>query len=267
MSFLLFPYLNKTISKARKLPDSRDKVFYKAHSSYFAKYPSLSKYAVIPDTFSLIKANVILQSLINKEEIEARAKVYNTSSSLSAPELVPFIYSRLPYVTLKEGEKTRKIYVPFFSNELNEGYSENPALLKDSKFAEARNNPENVFTDPFRALSFALFESPFTDLVKIARDDEQELEAFYHIDTETIFVIDKEGGLEEQIPLFETEDHPRLSKTHLFPRLVALMDFYFAGDRDAFIDALSSSGFISEKTYSYILKQEAKKDGIIEGTK
>lgn len=267
MSFLLFPYLNKTISKARKLPDSRDKVFYNAHSYYFAKYPYLSKYAVIPDTFSLIKANVILQCLINKEEIETRAKVYNTSSSLSRPELVPFIYSRLPYVSFKEGGGERKIYVPFFSKELNRAYSENPALLKEPKYAELRNNPESAMVDPFRTLSFSLFESPFTDLVKLLRDDEQGLEAFYHIDTETIFVIDGEGGLEEQIPLFETEDHPRLSKTHLFPRLTALMEFYFAGDRDAFVDALSSSGFISEKTYANILKQEAKKDGLLERTK
>jgi hypothetical protein len=118
---------------------------------------------------------------------------------------------------------------------------------------------ERELIDPFDAYGAGLFDSLYTDLIKVATAPEQNLTAFYSLEMETVFVVDEQGRLEEEIRLFDTREIDR-RKDHLFNRLKTLMSFYFSSDRDGFIDSLFNLHFISEASYQYILRKEARKE-------
>lgn len=257
--FRLFPYLRKNIPTVSRFSSSRSRTYYNLHSYLFSHYPFLSEYSSPTDGFALMKANIILRSLDNKEAIEERAAVANINP-MSSKQVEDIFFRRLSYLEhtdKKSGEK-RKIYVPLLSEEDNRMYSSDYKLLTKGTVKHLNNEFPARYRNPFTDFGYQIFASPFSDLIPLKENKEQGLMAFYAVEGKTVYIITKEGTLEEEIPLFSSDVSPiaALSLTHLLKRLEALATAYFNYDKDAFIDLLYNFGFISEKMYVYILKRE-----------
>jgi hypothetical protein len=253
--FELFPYLRSKIDKTHSFPDSSYKKFYDENMHLFAGAPSLKKFDNIMDGFSLIKASIVLEGLSNKTKIETAASLYQ-EANLSSASSYSAIHERLPYYELPDG---KRIYVPFFTEVFNRPYDKRLKSLLKPPFVILKNDFDSETIDPFFHYGYDLFDSKFTDLIKVAVSSKKDLAAFYSIDLETVFVITDQGTLEETIPLFDTPLIDR-RKDHLFSRLEILMDFYFDSDKDSFIDSLFNLHFITQKTYQYIIDHEDRKE-------
>lgn len=255
-SFKLFPYLRQKCDKTSLIASSRARAFYEDNSEGFVKYPALNKYASTSDPFSLIKADIILEGVNNKEEIEKSVELYQ-KADLTKASIKEAIHQRMASCLYKG----KNIYVPFLSPLVNQAYNKNFSLLLHPPFSFLKKDFDEEIIDPFDTYGFDLFSSSFTDLVEIATSKEENLKAYYDIDFETIFVIDDQGRMEEEIRLFDAPD-PLRSKTHLISKLEALMAFYFASDKESFIDSLYNFSLITLKTYQFIVAEEEKKNAL-----
>lgn len=100
--------------------------------------------------------------------------------------------------------------------------------------------------DPFDAYGTSLFDSFFTKLVKIGTNGKEV--AFFHYDTNTIYIVNNQGRLDCKIVLFD-KYIKRPDYSHMIDRLKPVVEAYFMNSREDFIDNLHKSGFISDHIY------------------
>lgn len=250
MSFKLFPFLEWY--NVKKYSDSFEKRLYDDHLDFFSTYGFLSNYNSMTNSFELIKAAVIIQSIMNKNKIERETELY-TDIELNKQSRNVVIHSRLPYF---EYEGT-KIYVPFFTREFNIHYDTELDSLTRSPFITLQDDFESSVVDPFDTYGFNVFDSNFTRLIKIDEYEDEHVAVFYHIGFETIYVINNQGGCDVRIPIFDS-DLKKRNHYDLFKRVSRLMKYYFDDDRKGFIESLKNEELISEHLYEEILRGTAK---------
>lgn len=248
MHFNLFDYLDWKIPQ--KMSNIYEKQFAEEHQQLFSYYGFLNRYDSDKSSFGLIKKNVIIQALINKKQIEEEAELYS-DVELNTQARLDIIHDRLPY--FYHGDI--KIYVPIFSPSFNKRYDSHVESLSRYPFLSLKNDFESEVIDPFETYNHQLFESTFSRLILIVKDE--TCAAYYHVQLRTIFVINSQGSLDHLIPLFDADiKYP--NNLDLFPRLKHLMEAYFDYDRDAFVNRLYSDQFISEHLYQEIIKLSFK---------
>lgn len=248
MHFNLFDYLDWKIPK--KLSMITEKQFTDEHQQFFSFYGFLNKYDTDKTPFGLIKKSIIVQSLINKKQIEEEAELYS-DTELNTEERLNIIHDRLPFFRFED----TKIYVPFFSPAFNRRYDFQVESLTRYPFLSLKNDFESEVIDPFEIYNHQLFNSTFSRLVFIMKD--KTCAAFYHVQLQTIFVINDQGSLDHMIPLFDA-DVKFPNNLNLFPRLKNLMEAYFDYDRQEFIEILHTGEFISDHLYGEITKLSGK---------
>src|SRR5574344_725305 len=226
-NFMLFKYLRDKCDKTFLLSSSSEKAFYDIHSSLFKLYPALNRFFLSGTSFSLIQANIILKGLLNKQIIEQDAALYQLAD-LKEEEVYKAVHRRLSYMPYLNGQK---IYVPFFSPLVNRAYDRDlDSLLKDP-FSQLKDDFALSVVDPFDVYGQALYDSSFSSLIKVGQDGQEGLIAMYSIDVETVFVIDGQGRLEEEIRFFDDKEKIDSPKEDLFRRLKELMEAYFTFDK------------------------------------
>ncbi|MFA6796312.1 MAG: hypothetical protein WCR63_01860 [Bacilli bacterium] len=251
--FLLFSYLRWKNDKTSLISNTYYKRYYDKHAYLLARFPQLLKYDDPSSDFNLIKTVIVIRGLENKIKIDEDVDLYR-EADLSSKEAIDTIHQRLPY--LQKNKKTR-IYVPFFSELYNKCYDQKLALLLIPPYNILKNDFDNEIVDPFDYYGYDIFNSYFSNLIYLGKNERGELAAFYSVELETIYVIDNQGCMEEKIPIFD-DDLPYKSKDHLIGHLQSLMSHYFADNREAFIDSLYNYKLISNTTYNYILMKENK---------
>lgn len=244
--FKLFDYLRWKNDKTIRITNSSYKKYYDLYNQIYVFYPWLQKYNLITDSFSLIKSVVILEALNNKNKIETDSQLYNESDLLKK-STYDVIHNRLPSFKFNNIE----IYVPFFQEMYCEHYDTKLTSLIKLPYITLKDDFEMQTINPFDYYGIKLFDSPFTKLIKFSEYENST--AFYDIELETIYVIDDQGCLDQDIPIFENSMIDK-KKEHLFDKLSVLMKFYFENNRDGFVDCLNNFGFISRKTYDFIIK-------------
>ena len=194
------------------------------------------------DPFQVMRANIILQAFINKskmeEEVASLSKYLKDHDNLlkSFHEII----SELPYYQ----ENDDKIYIPFFSRELNQIYFNEPEKLLTSSYSALKEDFKGTLVDPFDTYGSELYNSHFSRLVKIKTVDKET--AFFHYDTNTIYFVNEQGRLDAGIVLFDRYiRHP--SYSHMLERIKPVVDAYFAFDREGLINALFINGFMSNR--------------------
>lgn len=248
--FRLFPYLNLRIDKTGLVAKSNYKATYAENSFLFSKYPILRNYDVVATPFSLIKATIILQALKNKIQIEDTSALY-MEANLKSKITNQAVHSRLAYFT----DDKERIFVPFFSRVCNRPYDQNLTALLKPPFNSLATNFQNQLIDPFYTYGHKLFDSLYTDLIRVGESKDKTEAAFYSVDLEMIFVIDDQGTLEETIPIFDSQLLDK-RKDHLIPSICQLMDNYFKLNKNGFIDDLFNLHLISLKLYQDIVSKE-----------
>ena len=81
--------------------------------------------------------------------------------------------------------------------------------------------------------------------------------AYYHAELKCLFIINKQGTLDQIIPLFD-EYIVLPDYTNIFSRLKDLLTYFYNYDRQGFIDALKRNNFISEYLYRDIIQRSLK---------
>ncbi len=249
--FLLFPYLKYKCNKDSLLSNSSYRKYYDKNIHIISDYPELRKYEKLNDSFSLIKMNIILKGFYNKKKIENEVELYK-DANLKVSSVQEMIHMRLPYMKLNSNDR---IYVPFFTPIYNKPYDRNLYNLLKPPYQSLKKDFISSIVSPFLTYGYDIFDSYFTNLILIRKSDDLLQAAFYSVELETIFIISDQGNLEEEIPLFDTNNID-FKKEGLFRRLDKLVEDYFNYDKIGFIHDLFSLHFISKDCYDYILLKE-----------
>ena len=110
---------------------------------------------------------------------------------------------------------------------------------------------EPFLVEPFETYSVDLFNSLFTQLVKI--DESRTSIAFYHYDFNAIFIINRQGTLDNIIYLFDKYlKNPH--KYNIIERIKPLTRAYYNNDLAEFVNLLYKNGFVSYYVFRKICK-------------
>ena len=221
--------------------------FYIRHSYKLSDNEPFAYLSKISDPFGIIRANIVLRAILNKEEIEKKHATHCKAlekDPLGTPmdEFMNEVESTLPYLVWG-GEK---IYVPIFPSSLASFYSGAYEKLSLSPYKKLLKHYEAALIDPFDYYGAQLYDSYFTKLVILRRSESTT--AAYDYDAECIYFINEQGRLDAKIALFDKE-LKKPSKSHMIPRLQKVVDAYLVGDRQGLLETL-----VKEKLISFALR-------------
>ena len=225
----LFSYIAKKGKRRKAFAKSEEYRFFIENRHQLIKLPQfIHFYEVDNNPFMVMRANIILHSIANKRSIEEAIK---SSKDINKD---------LPYYE----ENSNKIYIPFFSRDLNQIYANEPEKLLTSSYEFLKEDFVGTLVDPFDTYGSEIYNSSFSHLVKVTSVDKES--AYFHYDTNTIYFINEQGRLDASIVLFDRYmRHPDCS--NLLERIKPVVDAYFAFDREGLIDALYNNGLISSR--------------------
>lgn len=249
--------LYKTLEKKQKnhralLKNSEDVIFYNANKHLMASIP-MYKPLLSPETeLDIIRANIIIRAIQNKKKLEDMILYAFKESTLKTEEIKDYIHEQmtgLPY--LKDGNK--KIYVPIFSRSINEFYYEDFGKLLVRPYSSLFTDFSQSCIDLFEFYKFNLYDSLFTKLVTVYRDE--KCLVMYHYDFRTIYFINDQGRLDAKIALFDKHiKHPKFA--HISERIQPVVQAYLNGTRDDLYKALIDNELISKKLITSIRIKE-----------
>ena len=243
----LFDYIASKAKRRKGFEKSEEFRFFLENRHLLTKIPRFVHfYDLESEPFEVMRANIILQAYLNKNKMEQEVRNlgnYITANKKNHAHFVKSfheIISELPYYQ----ENNDKIYIPFFSRDLNKIYLNEPEKLLTSSYNGLKEDFKGTLVDPFDTYGSELYNSHFSRLVKIKTVDKET--AFFHYDTNTIYFVNEQGRLDAGIVLFDRYiRHP--SYSHMLERIKPVVDAYFAFDREGLIDALFTNGFISNR--------------------
>ncbi|MBQ6731356.1 MAG: hypothetical protein IJR08_05590 [Bacilli bacterium] len=241
----LFNFIASRAKRRKGFEKSEEFRFFLDYRHLLTRLPRfVNFYDLDSDPFDIMRANIILQAYINKakmeEEVRNLSNYINVNKKNHAHFVKSFheIISELPY--FQDGKD--KIFIPFFTRSLNEIYIDDPEKLLTYPYDGLAENFKDTVIDPFDTYGSELYNSHFSRLVKIRKEDKET--AFFHYDTNTIYLINEQGRLDTSIVLFDRYiRHPNYA--HMLERIQPVIDAYFAFDREAFLKALHDNGFLS----------------------
>ena len=123
--------------------------------------------------------------------------------------------------------------------------------MSDYPYIELNKKFEPFLVDPFSTYATNLFSSLFTQLVKV--DESKTSVAFYHYDFNAIFIINRQGTLDNIIYLFDKYlKNPH--KFNVIERVKPLVKAYYNNDLLEFVNILYKNGFVSYLVFRKICK-------------
>lgn len=246
----IYELLEKKQRKSSRFRQKEEHSFFMKNRDILNKLP---RFAMLYDAsdrdFDVMRANIIISAYLNKVAIEE--EITNVSRYLekdSKTDHVKFLLAikertiDLPYFVLNKS----KIYIPFFSLALNLIYFKEPEKLLTYPYNQLKENFADSAIDPFDIYGPSLYDSLFTRLVKIGTNGKEI--AFFHYDTNTIYIVNSQGRLDQKIVLFDRYIK-QPNYTHMLERLKPVVEAYFSNSREDFINALYESHFISDRIY------------------
>ena len=245
----LLEYLETHKKKRKAFKQSEDFLFYSKNKGLlnkrFSQFSNLKGRGT--DDFDIIRANIIIHGVINKQIIESEVKnlvkYTETHQILTHEDFVETLMQRIvmrPYLDEKEG----RIYIPFFPKSINALYLKEPERLNEYPYTDLFKSFSSLVIDPFDTYGNELYNTHFTRLVKIL--DRDNVAAYFHYDTFTIYLINDQGRLDNKIVLFD-KYLKKIVTTHMLERIRPVVEAYFDINPQNFIKSLENNGFISSK--------------------
>lgn len=226
-------------------------VFFNKFKGMLKINPYFAKYLDCENDFDIIKANIIIKAIINKEELDKIINdtylKYDQSSIDEIKELIKEQVSDLPYIDYDNF----KVYIPFFNKATNIVYSVENEKMKEYPYIELTKKYEPFLVEAFETYTIDVFNSLFTQLVKV--DESKTTMAFYHYDFNAIFIINRQGTLDNIIYLFDKYlINPH--KYNIIERIKPLIRAYYNNDLGEFVNLLYKNGFVSYYVFRKICK-------------
>lgn len=232
-------------------------LFFKEHVHLLNLVPLWEYYAKAEKPFDVIRANIILRSLINKAVIEqgyllkTKEENKNKVDVLDKKTYMENLMSDLPYFTFEK----KKIYVAFFSHVINELYTSKQYLLLEKPFKSLVKDFEAAIIDPFDYYGYRLFNSYFTKLIPIKKT--KNILAMYDYDSESLYFINEQGRLDNSVSLFDKGIESPI-KTHLIERIEDVAEAYLSFNKEKIYESLVKGGFVSLKLMDHLNKDRMK---------
>ena len=226
--------------------------FFLENSGLLADFPMFARYGKAQKSFDIFRANIVIRSIINKqlldEAYEEALRLAKKESSSDTPELtaeglslIARIKERLPY--FQEGDN--RIYIPILPRSVNKIYSDDISKLGVRPFKNLLSTIGDAMAiDPFDMYGDDLFQSYFTKLIRIRKDE--SVSAYWDYDSCSVYIINKQGRLDCRIALFD-KALKKKSLNHILERLSPAMDAFFSYDKVAFQKALVDNQLISSR--------------------
>jgi hypothetical protein len=247
----------ETHQKANPFATSSEALFYNEHAYRLSGVEPWANFLKPLDSFSTIRANILLRGLLNKERIEKlfhdkmKEEELPHEERLSLRDYMASGMANLPYL-LYEGTK---IYVPFFPASLNALYAKDWKKLSAAPYARLVRDYQAATIDAFDYYGYTLYDSYFTRLVAIRKTP--KVLASYDYDAEALYFINDQGRLDAKICLFDREIKTPV-KTHMVKRIEAVADAYLANSKEKMIQALVEGNLISSSLMHEILDKGLK---------
>ena len=210
------------------------------------------------ETFDIIRANILVRALLNKEAIE---RGYQEIAKALQGQEAGAGYHNLLVRRMRDVMKDlpvfeigkQKIYVPIFGEAINRIYSEEFEKLSTAPYNSLLGNYQSVIIDPFDTYGDDLFNSFFTNLILVKKTKEGS--AFYDYDADAIYFVNKQGRLDVKLALFDTK-LPRPSHNQMLKRIAGVVDAYYEGNLKELEQELVENKLISsELIYSINAKK------------
>lgn len=255
--------LYDTLAKYQKGIDFHktvDFAFYMEHRHLFNSIEMYKSLFDVKNELDVIRANIIIQSLLNKKKIEELVIYAFKKSFLKTDDALKFVQSNLenlPYIL--EGEN--KIYVPIFSRSLNEFYSSSFGKLLCEPYNRLFDEFETSCIDLFEMYNFELYDSLFTKLVTVYKDNNVMIT--YHFDFRTIYIINDQGRLDAKIALFDKYLR-RPNFNHVIERIKPVIEKYLDNNKDGMLNMLAEKKLVSERLINKIKHDNFKKEKLLE---
>ena len=234
----LFEFIAAHAKRRKAFEQSEEFSFFIENRHVLTRLPKfINLYDYSNNPFQVMRANVVLHSCINKSKIEEAVHSLVNSSDYEREAFIKAI-SELPSYQIEND----KIYIPFFTRSLNEVYINEPEKLLSKPYEGLIDNFDDTIIDPFDTYGNELYNSGFSNLIKVCSSDNEI--AYFHHATNTIYFVNEQGRLDASIVLFDRRlYHPNYE--NILERIKPVIDAYFAFDREGMIDALHDNGFIS----------------------
>ncbi len=249
----LFP----SLAKYQKTVDYRkteDYLFFVANRHLFNGIEIYKSLLTPKDEFDVIRANIVIQALRNKKTLDEVIVYAYKKSELKTEEVPDFVKEQtagMPYI----GEGQNRIYVPIFSRAINSFYFGQYGKLMKEPYNKLINGYKSACIDLFEVYNFDLYDSLFTKLITIYRDE--KVMVVYHFDFHTIYVINDQGRLDAKIALFDKYlKNPK--NEHMIERIKPVVEKYLQNDKDGMCKVMLDKNLISERAMYKIKHAEYK---------
>ncbi|HBF68254.1 MAG TPA: hypothetical protein DDW20_02910 [Firmicutes bacterium] len=251
-------YLYETLAKYQKGIDfkkSADYNFYVEHRHLFNSIEMYRSLFDVDNEFDVIRANIIIQALLNKKKIEELILYAYKKSYLKTEEALKFVdehINGLPYIL----EGANKVFIPIFSRSINEYYSSKHGKLLCEPYNKLFDDFNSSCIDLFEVYNFELYDSLFTKLITVYKDE--NIMITYHFDFRTIYIINDQGRLDAKIALFDKYLN-KPNYDHVIERIQPVIERYIDDDKDGMLKALADKKLISEKLINKIKHNDFKR--------
>ncbi len=238
--------------KNNKFINSSEEVkFYDKYCEVLYDNNNFIKYTEINDLFDIVKSNIIIRSILNKNTIDKIIKEEISNHDFNTVEEIQNNiknrFFNLPYMKYEDF----KIYIPFFNISTNNIYSNEFFKLKEVPYNDLMKKYVYFLIDPFETYKLNIFESNFTELVKIYSDNTSS--AYYHFNLRTIFIINDQGFIDNTIHIFDKK-MKYVDTTNVIERIKPAIRAYYKNDIAEFIYSLNEEKLISHKVFRKLCK-------------
>lgn len=251
----IYQILEKYKGKRKDFEGNSEFEFFIKNRDLLIKLPRFEfLYNHEKEEFDVIRSNIIIRSYLNKQIIEKEVSSIVEQlgkEKIDVRQLHAILKERivdLPYLV----KDKLKVYIPIFSIPMNMIYSKHPEKLLTYPYNLLENDFGESVIDLFDIYGVDLYDSYFTSLIKVSTNGKEV--AFFNYDTNTIFIVNNQGRLDNKIVLFD-KYIKRPIDNHMLERLRPVVDAYFKNDRKGFISALYQNDFISERLKTIIEKE------------
>ncbi len=246
----IYSILNK-YKNNRIINKSNEFSFYNKYCEILYDNVNFKKYTEINNLFDLIKANIIIRSLLNKNYIDKCIKTeFSNKKFNTKEEIICNINNKINNLIYMD-YNSYKIYIPLFNLETNNIYVNYIEKMNVNPYDKLFNKFEYFLINSFEVYKLNLYESRFCELVKIIEDDTSV--AYYHYELRTIFIINNQGYLDNIISIFD-KNMKNINNDNIIERIKMVMLKYFEGDLSGFIYSLYEEKLISNKVFRKLCK-------------
>lgn len=230
--------------------------FFIENRSLLKKIIKFSFLANSVNEFDILRANIIIKSYLNKlkieEEISNVTNLIVDNKLLTNEEFSKKINSKLiglPYLS----DGNNKIYISFFSRPINSIYIFEPTKILEKPYSYLINLYDELVIDTFDYYGVDIFSSNFVELEKVWTNGKEA--AFFFRKTNNVFLINSQGRLDLQIPIFDKYLN-NISLENIKDRISKVIEAYYSNSKTLFIDELYSNNFISSRMYGILKKNK-----------